>query len=297
MNIDLARRVIAERNRAHYAPALEEIGKSGALGDLQSVLPLMKVADGIVQQAAISTAIRLIRENLIVHFSELNPEVRQKLGALMESLHPRIVSEISKDIYSDNDQRRVRAVQILGLLRKNPKVKDILADLVKDRDQRIRATAVNLLGAVIGPNDHAIILALLSDKDKRVRANTIEALESLGNKRMIPILQRFRKDPNNRIRGNVLKALYTLGFTEIVNDLTDMLASPDNFMKASALWVISQIEFSTPALEDLAGACLISDNAMVLDNAQKALKAIQTPHAEGYLRYLGDIARLEPIVS
>ena len=78
---------------------------------------------------------------------------------------------------------------------------------MQDRDVKVRATAINLFGKVIGPNDHQIILSLLGDEDKRVKANTIEALESLGNKRMVPVLLRLRRDPNNRIRGNVLKAL------------------------------------------------------------------------------------------
>jgi hypothetical protein len=204
----------------------------------------------------------------------------------METLVPQIIDEIGKDLYCADDTRRVRAVQILGLLKKNPKILDILGKLVQDRDEKIRATAVNLLGTVVGPNDHDLIMSLLNDKDKRVRANTVEALERLGNKRLVPILLRFRKDPINRIRGNVLKALYNLGYKEIEEDLLVMLKSADNFMKASGLWVIAQIKLPLPKLEDISGLYLLSDNDMVFINSKKALIALDSPRAKGFLSYL-----------
>jgi HEAT repeat protein len=290
MNLELARQNISSRNTEQSLAALRALGEAGALSDLPAVMNAVKQGAPEKQKAALDACLNIIRENLIAHFNELDPQMRQKLGRLMESLHPRVVLEISRDIYSDDDQRRLRAVQVLGLLRKNPKVRDILADLVKDRDQKIRATAINLLGKVVGPHDQDIILSLLSDSDKRVRANTVEALESLGNKRLVPVLLRFRKDPNNRIRGNVLKALYTLGYQDVGADLLEMLTSSEPFMMASALWVISQTRISSPALEDQVGHALIHDNAMVIDNARKALKALDSPRAHGYLRYLGDVA-------
>ena len=207
----------------------------------------------------------------------------------MLPVSPEIIKDISKDIYSKDENRRLRALQTLGLLKKNPQIRTLLAKLVTDRDVKIRATAVNLLGKIIGPNDQDIILSLLKDKDKRVRANTVEALESLGNKRMVPILQRFRKDPSNRIRGNVLKALYSLGTTDIDPELMKMLESDDNFMKASALWVISQVKISSQKIEDTAGYYMLTDNEMVLNNAKNALSAINTPRSSGYIKYLADL--------
>jgi len=287
MNLEQARTALASAHPDQCVPALKTLSESGALTDLQAVLALLKQADPVIQKAAIETAGALIKRNLIEHFNELNTEVRKKLSALMESLHPRIIEEISRDIYCDDDLRRLRAIQILGLLRKNPKVRDILADLVKDRNEKIRATAVNLIGKLIGPDEQHIILSLLNDKDTRVRANTVEALERLGNKRLVPILLRFRKDPNNRIRANVLKALYNLGQKDIVSDLLLMIQDEDDFMKASGLWVISQLGVNAPHMEDRVGLCLVSDNDMVRRNAEKALKSINSPRSLGYLRYLG----------
>ncbi len=291
MNLEIARENVASKQNEEVIPALKVLSDEGTLTDLQAVLALLKLGNPTIQKAVIESASSLIKRNLIEHFNELTPAVRQKLSTIMESLHPQIIEEISKDIYCDDDNRRLRAVQILGLLKKNPKVRDILAQLVKERDVKIRATAIKLLGNLVGPHEQQIILSLLNDPDKRVRANTVEALEGLGNKRLLPILLRFRKDPNNRIRGNVLKALYSLGQKDITPDLENMIDNEDDFMKASGLWVISQVGLNTPRIEQLAGHALVSDSEMVVNNALKALKVLKTPRAAGYLRYLGPRAK------
>lgn len=257
---------------------------------MQTVLQLIKHEDPTVKKTAIDSAAAIIRENLIANFEKLDPPVREKLGILLSGLSPTVIDEISKDLWGDDDQRRLRAVQIIGLLKKNPHIQTVLARLVQDKNEKIRATAVNLLGKFVGIEDKSLILALLNDKDKRVRANTLEALERLGNKVVIPILLRFRNDPNNRIRGNVLKALFLLGYKEIEDDLVQMITANDNFMKASALWVVSQVKISSRCIEDFAGFYLLSENDMVRNNAQKALARLDSARAKGYLNYLHEEA-------
>ena len=274
------------RDTSVIVETLKRYGLHGKLSDLQTILSFLKHQKDDVKTAATQAASNLIKENLITHYNELEKEVRTKLGLLLQSLDPRIIDEIGKDLFGDSDERRLRAIQILGLLKKNPRIREILVDLVKDRNEKIRATAIGLLGKVVGPNDQELILSILHDPDKRVRANTIEALESLGNKRLIPILLRFRKDGNNRIRGNILKALFNLGYTEIEPDLLEMIAAPNDLMKASALWVISQISCSSQKIEDAAGRSFLSENEMVVRNAKNALTKLATPRALGYVRYL-----------
>lgn len=286
MNLELARKNLSSENPDLVAQSLRLFSVYGKLGDLQFIMTLFKHPSPDVKKAAVETATQIIRENLISHFNELDLGVRQKLGILLQSLDPQVIDELSKDLFCETEDRRLRAVQILGLLHRNPRIKVILARLVQDKNVKVRATAVNLLGKVIGQNDHDVILWLLNDADKRVRANTIEALESTGNKRLVPILLRFRKDQNNRIRGNVIKALYTLGFVDVEHDILDMLNNDSELMKASALWVISQIKLKKKSLEDASGSYLLAENEMVRTNAMKALLSLDTPRAKGYLKYL-----------
>ncbi|MGD9202702.1 MAG: HEAT repeat domain-containing protein [Chitinispirillia bacterium] len=289
MNRELVYDNLNSNNTNEVCSALEILRNEGTLSDIQVILPLLKKKNISVMKAAVNAACNIIRERLVTHFNELEPDVRKKLSTLMESLDPAIINEISKDIFSEDKNRRLRAVQILGLLKKNPQIHFILAKLIKDGDEKIRATAITLLGKMVDPKDNKTILSLLSDKDKRVRANTIEALENLGDKKLVPILIRFKSDQNNRIRGNVLKALFFLGYTDIESDLMSMLESGNEFMIASALWVITKTRFSTPKILDATGYCLLATNKMVTDNARKALKSQNTSRSLGYLRYLDNL--------
>ncbi|MFP4165431.1 MAG: HEAT repeat domain-containing protein [Chitinispirillaceae bacterium] len=265
--------------------ALRFLVKHGSVSDLSAIMALISSENPLIRKTATDTACAIIKENLINNFHQLTPELRHKLGSILQSLDPRIIDEISKDLFCDDEKRRLTSLQVLGILRRHPRTRELLAKLVQDRDVKIKATAVNLLGKMVGPHDQEIVLSLLNDPDKRVKANTVEALEKLGNKRMVPILLRLRHDPNNRIRANVLKALFSLGYTEVESDLLEMLDS-NEYMKASALWVISQIKIQSTYLEDAAGSCLLSSSSMVYRNALNALKALNTPRACGYLRYL-----------
>jgi len=289
MNIAQARKNFSSSDPVLVQNAVTHIGVHGSLSDLGGLIRLAgSTNDQNLKKVAIESSARLILENLLSRFSKLQPQMREKLGQMLESLDPAVMDEIVKELYSGSDERRLRALQILGLLKKHPKMKKIVAKLIADRDEKIRATAINILGKMIGPHDHEVLMALLNDSDNRVRANTIEALEQLNNKRLVPVLIRFRKDQNNRIRGNVLKALYKLGHKEIEEDLMLMLESDNDFMKASALWVVTQTAITSPQLEDMCGKCMISDVDMVERNALNALKAMQTPRAQGYLTYLAD---------
>lgn len=286
MSLDLARKNLESTNPIELKAALEVIKSEGGLSDISAILPHVKHNDKTVSQSAITAACTIIKEKLVENYDFLPQETRNKLAILMESLDPSIIREISSDLFHEEQSRRVRAVQVLGLLRKHPQLKPLLAKLVTDRDEKIRATAATLLYKFTSPDDQNTVIALLNDRDMRVRANTVETLENTGNARMIPILKRFRKVESNRMRGNVLKALYNLGFKEIEPDLLLMMDTNDDYMIASALWVISRTKIVSKVIIDRSAFFLTSTNKMVIDNAQKALEALPHPRAKGFLRYL-----------
>jgi HEAT repeat protein len=272
--------------------AMRIIAKIGTVSDIFTLMPIAtnNMTNASIRKLATDAICSIIKESLLTRFNELTPDMRQKLAKILQTLDPKIINDLSKDLFSNDNERRLSALQMLGILRRHPHVKDILAKLLQDKDTKIRATAITLLGKMMGPNDQHMVLMLLGDDDKRVRANTVEALESMGSPQMIPILLQYRKDPNNRIRGNVLKALYNLGHTEIEEDLMEMLVAEDPLQKASALWVISQIKYGgSKRIIDASGECLLCDNKMVHRNAEAALAAVGTPRCLGYLYYLGRI--------
>lgn len=286
MSIEYARKSIDSNDPLILSTALETIKQEGSLADIQLILPLTKNRSPKIAKDARVAVCSIIKTKLVADFNSLNKKTRLKLATLMETLEPTIVKEIAADLFSNERDIKVRAVQIIGLLKKNPQVRALIAKLVTDRDEHIRATAASLLHNFESPEEQKIVMSLLNDNDLRVRANTVETLENTANPRMVPILKRFRKVDGNRMRGNVLKALYNLGFKEIEPDLLEMMNQDDKLMQASALWVITQIKVNSDSIVNQAAFFLTTDNEMVLDNAKKALNAINIPKAKGYLKYL-----------
>ncbi|MCL2690295.1 MAG: HEAT repeat domain-containing protein [Chitinispirillia bacterium] len=271
--------------------AMRFIAKTGTVADVSMLMPIATGnSNQVIKKLATDAICAIIKESLLTKFSDLTAEMRQKLATIMQTLDPRIIDEIGKDLFCNDDARRLSALQMLGILKRHPRAEEFLTKLLKDKDPKVKATAIKLMGKMMGSNDQQMVISLLNDPDARVRANTVEALESLRFQRSVPILLRYRKEPNNRIRGNVLKALYKLGHTDIEDDLLGMLTNDSEpLFKASALWVIAQVKFQSAKVEDAAGACLLSDNKVVLRNAKTTLNAMGTPRARGYLNYLGEL--------
>jgi len=278
------------RNMESVIFAMRIIAKIGTVADIFTLMPIAtnNMTNPSIRKLATDAICSIIKESLLTRFNELTPDMRQKLAKILQTLDPRVINDLSKDLFSTDTERRLSALQMLGILKRHPHVKEILAKLLQDKDSKVKATAITLLGKMMGPNDQHMVMMLLGDEDKRVRANTVEALESMGSPQMIPILSPYRKDPNNRIRGNVLKALYNLGETNIEEDLLDMLTADDPLQKASALWVITQLKYNgSKKVIDAAGSCLLCDSKMVHRNAEAALTAVGTPRCKGYINYLG----------
>jgi HEAT repeat protein len=272
--------------------AMRFIAKTGTVIDVPVLMPIASGNNNpTIKKLAVDAICAIIKESLLTKFSDLTSEMRQKLAAIMQTLDPGIIDEISKDLFCTDDARRLRSLQMLGILKRHPRVEELLTKLLKDKDPKIKATSISLMGKMMGSNDQQMVMSLLNDPDARVRANTVEALESLRFQRSIPVLLRYRKEPNNRIRGNVLKALYKLGHTDIEDDLIEMLNANDPLFKATALWVIAQVKIQSVKIEDASGACLLSNDNIVRKNAKSTLNVLGTPRAKGYLNYLGELVK------
>ncbi|MDR3011976.1 MAG: HEAT repeat domain-containing protein [Chitinispirillales bacterium] len=272
--------------------AFNVISKVGTIADVSTLIPITTNAatNPSVKKMAIGAICSIIKENLLARFNEIPHDTRQKLVLILQTYDPNILNSLYKDLMSDDDNCKMPALQLLGILKHHPKMKDLLIKLLSDKSPKIKATAMSLLSNMVDQNDQQSVVTLLSDADKRVRANTVEVLEAIGNPRLAPVLFKYRKDSNNRVRGNVLKALYNLGTTNIEEDLLEMLNTKDAPLIATALWVIQQTRFRrNPKVLDATGACLTFNDEMVHKRAVAALEAMKTPKSLGYLKHLGNI--------
>lgn len=274
---------------------LSDFRRKPSLSRLKEIIPFAAHPDDEVKTKAISLITNTVKKSLFDSYHEMDAEIRKGLVHLLEKVNPDIVSLMRKEIYSNDTFKRVRAIQILGLVENKKEQGKYLHQMIKDSDVRIRATVIRTLGELIDKSEVNILMSLLNDFDERVRANTIEALGNLKNKNLVGIISRFRKDSHNRIRANAIKALWNLGNQNIKPYLMEMLLHPDENMRASGAWLLGELGEHNSSFIDYIKVVKYSDSILVRNNIIRALLRMEPIAASYYLNSLFDTYEIEEV--
>ncbi|MFH1761329.1 MAG: anti-sigma factor antagonist [bacterium] len=278
--------------------AVDYILKHNILTYLSNILKLAQSSKyPKVKKRAHQVSVDMIRNNILGSFSENMPECTKKaLVKLLMHLEggetrKKALNATKSPIFND----RIQALQLIRLIGNNQMAESVLYDCLQDVDERIRASAVILLGQLVGNRDLNIVLKCLQDEDKRVRANAVEVIETLNKKHMVSILIRYRRDPNNRIKANVLKALWNLDYHELTDDFREMLTDNSEFMRSSALWALGEIAAGQPQLIELLKSVIYDDSEMVKANLLRTLNKIGDKDIKRYFNEVVNFKEIEKI--
>ena len=237
---------------------------------------------------------------------------------MFEIIGPRHVDQFLQDLNSDEEPRRLAAVQALGLsgqaqwieqliplLRDaNPRVRSSTAQALKNlisHDQRI---VFHLKEALAGETDSFVIASFILDigllgsdsdrlqlvqfldhDDNRIRANTVEALSYMHDRRRLQSLLRPKlSDSNNRTRANAAMLLYQTGELDGLRTLLDMCTEKSSaLMRASGAYGIGEVTSRERAREILQSIdhpeTIVSvDRLQLLSQARLQLEALLQDH-------------------
>ncbi len=120
----------------------------------------------------------------------------------------------------------------LGLLRKL---------ILQEKNERVRATVVGVLGQHINDSMVPMFQGLLKDADPRVRSNAIESLANLQKPTIIGILQPYLFDPHPRVKANAAKAIWKFGDFDVSATLKEMLTGSDKNQRVSGIYAVGEI--------------------------------------------------------
>lgn len=283
MNHEVAIKNLSTNDDLLIIQSLVYLGNNGTMQDVNAIAPLFQHKEHDIRLAARGTAATIIKESMLQNYSDMPAPARKKLGKLLRKLAPDLVYEITHDLQSSEESRRINAIQILHHIGYDPNVKNLIASLLKSPDRKIRATATSVLGSVLSKNEHRFLQDLLGDPDERVRANAIESIEELNDEGLMYLLIRFKQDPNNRIRANALKAMYKLGRKKVQVEITQMLFETDPNMVLSALWVIRSLKITSMEVIERCATLMKSNNKQLAKSAHITLERMDSPIAKQYL--------------
>ncbi len=105
------------------------------------------------------------------------------------------------------------------------KIKQLLIKATKDKDPRIRAAAVNVLGNMEDADVIQTLIKVYEDKDPQVRVEVIRKLGSIKNVDVIPALIKATKDEDRVVR---VIAAYGLGSIKNVDVIPALIESSED---------------------------------------------------------------------
>ncbi|HRV82270.1 MAG TPA: HEAT repeat domain-containing protein, partial [Planctomycetota bacterium] len=168
---------------------------------------------------------------------------------------------------------RIEAVRALEEV-EAPKVVDILVPLLKDREEPVRDTAMDVLSTFkTQPPIDALLLELTEQTDSQVRVGILHALEKgrypHDGSSVLPCLE--DKDWNVRLRA--LRALGVLGKLEVVPAILPLTQDSESGVRVAALDTLALLKAkeTVPAAQ----AALVDDVWQVRSSAIQALGLVR----------------------
>jgi len=114
-------------------------------------------------------------------------------------------------IRSEKSEDRENAAWAFGFLPADVALEPLL-DIRNDASPEVRASvAGSLSGFGSNPRVFEVLVEMLEDDDEQVRVSTVASLGYLGDKQAIPVLQNVLNDPSERVRSFTQESLEHLG--------------------------------------------------------------------------------------
>lgn len=126
-----------------------------------------------------------------------------------------------------------------------PAEQEAVLNCLNDADERVRATAIYMIGTWDIADKKSIFVRAFQDRDSRVRANAVEAISSeVFQKELLKDLITLTQDRNNRVRANA--ALIVARFQPDIATTTarEMLNAADPLTRSSGAWLVGTLNLS-----------------------------------------------------
>ncbi|MCA9414652.1 MAG: hypothetical protein KC917_00215 [Candidatus Omnitrophica bacterium] len=125
--------------------AIRYLNFRGKQESVRALLPIASSSDTQSASLAIKAISRISRDYLIDRFNDLSPRQRLEMTKVVQRIDSQFIQSITEVLGSLDDEDRVHLTSILSEVPDDPDAKKVLNQLMADKDESIRATAVRAL--------------------------------------------------------------------------------------------------------------------------------------------------------
>jgi len=221
-------------------------------------------------------------------FYDLPKEERRKLVKKIEvEIKQDIIRDEDENIrkYASNKDTYIRKVvyKAIGKLYREQdckeKILEILMNLYKDENERIRQTVVYAFGEIgkIEGNKVELLEIALNDKHHSVRNAIVGALKQIGEKKphaAVEFARKFLHHPDPKIRKMIVHGIELRGRThpeDILPLLSELQSDPSKEVRKMIVHVIGQISYKEGCLEKVISALKGWKNRGLVKTATKEI--------------------------
>jgi HEAT repeat protein len=130
-----------------------------------------------VQDAARDALAEFKLSRYLQAFDGLSEHSRHATGQLVKRVDPNALTELQAELATPGRVRRLRALQVTGMLELAPSLAHVLQELCNDEAPAVRLEAIRLLGQCDGPEVRRTLRQLLSDSSPAVQHAAEQSLQ------------------------------------------------------------------------------------------------------------------------
>ena len=218
-----------------------------------------------------------IMDKCISGVLSLPKEAVHTVATALKKLDSGITIDIAKIAKESSAELSLKALDLLEKMGAGSEVIPSLMGLLASKNAQIRAKATYIICKV--SSNVQLFEHSLKDKDEAVRANAIEAMWGVNHPQIRDTLLPCLYDPGNRVRANAAKALYLLRDKWGLNTLMEMLRSSEAITRSTAALALGELNEAS-ASERLAEMAESDESEMVRKSAHKALEEMNRQLSE-----------------
>jgi HEAT repeat protein len=257
--------------------ALRALGKMGGAEKTSIFVDALKDEDSEVRTVA-AVALGWVRGSeaigeLIALLGDPEGKVAEAAaGALAVIGGEKLTDRLIKTAQSGKVRTRVEAIKVLGTMHADTRIRQLLVELVKDRNNEVRRAAVGSLSAYADAAMIDILEAALEDGDAVVRMASVKALSRIKAGRVVDLLLDMVNDNDPWVCYEAVRALGTLSDGRIPDTLMSALIRGQGIVQIAACEVLGNLRYEKARAP--LNVLLKSEDGDVCAAARKALQTL-----------------------
>ena len=276
---------LSDTNKMVRGAALTALAKRGNKVNIEKIAAILTDPDLDVQSKAVDVLIKINHpETVRFLIPALKDESEYARRAAVEVLNEvgneNSVKDLLDAIKDDDWWVRSRAGDALAEIG-GPKVIDSVVRLISEKDEDVRRTAIEILNSTKDERAVEHLIKATDDSDWWVRERAVDALAEIGSPKALPKLESMLgKNPKTDVV--VVRALGKIGNEKHISRILPMLKSPERDIQVEAIKALSQLTDAphVEAVRNILKKAQQSDDAMIIDVADKALKQLDERFSE-----------------